>query len=83
MPKRLPSSNKESMLLGDDLISEDLISLDSEEDQETKAQARKTLPKVQHPTGIKSNGELPAQAKSKPVGKWVQIEYFFLQFEKQ
>ena len=69
MPKRLPSSNKESMLLGDDLISEDLISLDSEEDQETKAQARKTLPKVQHPTGIKSSGELPIQAKSKPVGK--------------
>ena len=57
------------MLLGDDLISEDLISLDSEEDQETKAQVKKTLPKVQHPTVIKSSGELPAQAKSKPVGK--------------
>jgi hypothetical protein len=69
MPKRLPSSNKESMLLGDDLISEDLISLDSEEDQETKVQARKTLPNVKHPTGINSGGELPVQVKSKPVGK--------------
>ncbi len=29
MPKRLPSSNKESMLLGEDLVSDDLISLDS------------------------------------------------------
>ena len=57
------------MLLGDDLISEDLISLDSEEDQETKVQARKTLPNVKHPTGINSGGELPVQVKSKPVGK--------------
>jgi len=71
MPKRLPSSNKESMLLGDDLISEDIISLDSEEEQETKAQVGKTLPTIQHPKGIKSSSELSTIVKSKPGSKWV------------
>ena len=65
MPKRLPSSNKESMLLDEDLISEDLISLDSEEDQEVKAKPHKTLPIIQNPVSIKSNNELPAKVQIK------------------
>ena len=69
MPKRLPSSNKESMLLGDDLISEDLISLDSEEDEDKKTKAVKTLPNIQHPAAIKSSGEPPIRAKAKPERK--------------
>ena len=57
------------MLLGDDLISEDLISLDSEEDEDKKTKAVKTLPNIQHPAAIKSSGEPPIRAKAKPERK--------------
>ena len=60
------------MILGEDSMSEDLISIDLCDDEEVKENKQKSPPKLDQPIVDKSSGDFPVLPNIKAPRKWIK-----------